>query len=898
MNDAHPRRGANPSLGGLNDLIPETLPSVLAQPEVFKFVQFAPWAGAMPDTRAYWLMPTVEAVTAVMCSAAPLEFRVRASCAALVDHAMASGAWLMGPEQDRMTILAAESEDEELHPIVSNPGLNELLMRRLRHVARQTARTHEPVICRRFDALGHCRDFVAVPLIFSGRIIGTLMCLFRSDLYRGDQELGAVEIIARIMAMALNAGRLVFSQPAQDAAHSEAVHGQGPGTLGQGPSSMPHVGIALRGISDTSDASDNFPSSETFTLSVGELGLGPSPHALGGGGPMAFHAATSESRGPSGEPGRGIASRKQPIDESARLEAIIRSMPGSMVVINKHGIATESLPGSLLSEPLPIKKAGNQGWLFNFLTDHAQQSHQVAIRKALRGESSSCQFQVGDWTGGPGGVQVIEQTFNPIRNETGEVVEVIGYAHNVTKQVTMGETLRQLREHDAVTDCMTMSALREQAEREIIEEGQHRIPLVFYTIEIEKSGAGIHLLGQSSFEELLQTVVARIRRQLPRLHILARRGDQSFVAVARLDDGLQAAAVSAEKIVQVLSDPIVTGRYEYFIATNVGYSMYPQDGGTLDEMFYNSDIAAMASERERRNMATAFMPSMASEANERVRIETALHRAVDHEEFELAYQPKVDLMTGDVTGVEALIRWPGRYNISPAKFIPIAEECGLISFIGEWALRRACECAKRWAADGNCIPVSVNVSTRQFQDSDFHDTVANILKETGCEPHLLELEVTEGVLMNDPLTAIACFNALKQLGVKISIDDFGTGFSSLSYLKNLPVDKLKIDRAFVIGLPGEKDNEAIVKAILAMANAMGLRTVAEGVEDFEGVKHLKTLGCHEIQGYYFSKPLFEADFLRWLDGYRSVQAPKATQMNDNETLGKRRYEAGLSTLVD
>jgi EAL domain-containing protein (putative c-di-GMP-specific phosphodiesterase class I)/GGDEF domain-containing protein len=435
----------------------------------------------------------------------------------------------------------------------------------------------------------------------------------------------------------------------------------------------------------------------------------------------------------------------------------------------------------------------------------------------------------------------------------------------------MSDTLRQLREHDPVTDCMTIGALREQAEREIADYEQQKIPLVFYTIEIEKFGTGIHLLGQSSFEELLQTVVARIRRQLPKLHFLARRGDHSFVAVARFDTESQDGPSSASGIIQVLNDPIVTGRYEYFIAASVGYSSFPRDGGTLDEMLYNSDIAAMASARQRHNLALAFSPSMASEANERVRIETALHRAVDHEEFQLAYQPKVDLATGKVTGVEALIRWPGRNNMSPAKFIPIAEECGLISFIGEWALRQSCKVTMQWKRAGHHIPISVNVSTRQFQDSDFHDIVEEILKETGCEPALIELEVTEGVMIRDPEAAIEIFNKLKSLGLKISIDDFGMGFSSLSYLKNLPVDKLKIDRAFVAGLPHEKDNEAITIAIIAMAGAMGLRTVAEGVEDIECLEHLRAMGCDEIQGFYFSKPLFEKEFLSWLYAYESVR---------------------------
>jgi EAL domain-containing protein (putative c-di-GMP-specific phosphodiesterase class I)/GGDEF domain-containing protein/PAS domain-containing protein len=756
-------------------------------------------APSSTSARAQWLLPSVEAVTSVMCSAAPLQSKIKASCAALVDHAMASGAWLMGPSQDSPIVMAAESEDEELHPILSSPGLNELLMRRMRQLGQATERSFDPLIHRQFDALGFPRDFVVAPLVSCGKVIGTLHCLFRSDLKRLDQELQAIEIIARIMAVALK--------------------------------NAPIENAKVRDPSSTATTITLVPKSKPAAIS-----------------------------------------------DELRLETVTSLLPGAVVSINLHGIVTQVVPGSLLTSPLPLKKAGNQGWLFNFSTDHAQQSQQAAIRKALRGEMSSCQFQVGDWTGSNDSMHIIEQNFSPVKNGIGEVVEVIGYAHDITEKITMSETLRQLREHDPITDCMTLGALREHAEKEMSVKDK-RNELVFYTIEIEKFGSGIHLLGQSSFEELLQTVVARIRRQLPKMHFLARRGDHSFVAVARFDPEIDSEShngqTSANNIVQVLNDPIVTGRYEYFIAASVGYSHFPSDGGTLDEMFYNADIAAMESSRQRHNMALAFVPSMASEANERVRIETALHRAVDHEEFHLAYQPKVDLQTGEVTGVEALIRWPGRTNMSPAKFIPIAEECGLISFIGEWALRQSCKVAMSWYNAGHVIPISVNVSTRQFQDSDFHDIVEDILRETGCRPELIELEVTEGVMIRDPEAAISIFNDLKKLGVKISIDDFGMGFSSLSYLKNLPVDKLKIDRTFVAGLPHEKDNEAITKAILAMADAMGLRTVAEGVEEIECLEHLRGMGCHEIQGYYFSKPLFEQEFMSWLFAYESVQKLKA-----------------------
>lgn len=750
------------------------------------------------ESRAHWLMHSVEAVTAVMCSAAPFEFKIRAACAALVDHSMASGAWLTIPLGDKTSVLASESEDEELKPIVTNLGLNEMLLRRLNQAGKDAERTFEPTIIRSFDALGLFRDFVAAPLVISGRVIGMLTCLFQLDMRRSDQDLQAVEVVARIFAMTLQSG-------------------------------LPRVALSQEKASQGVDA--------FMVLS---------------------RSGEDEAIHPAGR-------------QAARMEAIVRCLPGSVVIFNTSGIATESVCGSSAMALLPLLKDDNQGLIFNFSTEQALSAQKSAVRKALCGEESTCQFQVGDWNGANDAHRVIEQTFSSVRNGANEVVEVIAYVHDVTEKVTMGETLRQLREYDGVTDCMTIGALRDQGARDMADQGRQEIPLVFYTIEIEKSGAGIHLLGQSSFKELLQTVVARIRRQLPRVHTIARRGDHSFVAIAQLEGAGQTPQDISQKIIDVLSEPIVTGHHEYFISTNVGHSVYPQDGGTIDEMLYNSDIAAISAAREKGNLSRAFTPQMAHEASERVNIETALHRAVDNEEFKLAYQPKVDLATGKVSGVEALIRWPGRNNMSPAQFIPIAEDCGLISFVGEWSLREACKTVANWAKQGRRIPVSVNVSARQFQDSDFNEIIEEILLDTQCDPDLLEIEVTEGVMIRDPQAAMSSFKELKKLGIMLSIDDFGTGYSSLAYLKELPVDKLKIDRAFVMGLPHDKDSEAIVKAILAMAKAMNLRTVAEGVEDLECLKRLRQLGCDEIQGYYFSKALFEDDFMAWYDAYESVR---------------------------
>lgn len=493
---------------------------------------------------------------------------------------------------------------------------------------------------------------------------------------------------------------------------------------------------------------------------------------------------------------------------------------------------------------------------------------QEAFRSAMDGVPSKCHVNHH----GPNGVRIVEHRFAPVADHRGVTSEVAMFARDVTDFAKMKQSLRELTERDSVTGSLTMGALIDRARAHIEAGGCPGKQTVFMSIEVDGSGTGVHFLGNDVFEELIQSIMGRISKCFPGEDAIARRGERNFVAMLDVTDGKKFASEVSSRLVNELREPLVNGRKEHAMSVTVGYSIYPDDGKSADEMFRCADIAASSAQRSGRNCALPFKLEMAQEADERSRLEARLYRAVENEEFTLAFQPKIQLSDGSVSGVEALLRWSGKNAISPARFIPIAEECGLISYIGEWVLRQACKTAKRWSDSGIRIPISVNVSTRQFHDNDFHNIVREILDECECDPSLIDLEVTEGVMFTDPSAAILSFSLLKEMGVSISIDDFGMGFSSLSYLKSLPADSVKIDRAFIGGLPKDKDNAAIAMAIIAMAKAMNMRVVAEGVEERECLVYLRSLGCDEVQGFYFSKALPEDAFLSWYDAYRRLAA--------------------------
>lgn len=348
---------------------------------------------------------------------------------------------------------------------------------------------------------------------------------------------------------------------------------------------------------------------------------------------------------------------------------------------------------------------------------------------------------------------------------------------------------------------------------------------------------------------------------------LARLGGDEFTMLLSTIERGEDAVIVAERIRANLAQALVFGDHELYITTSIGIAIYPDDGETAEELLKNADLAMYYAKRAGGNMYRYFSTKMSETALHRLTLENHLRKAIERGELDLHYQPQLDVASGAFFGLEALLRWdsPELGRISPVEFIPLAEETGLIVGIGEWVLRRACRQAKSWRDQG--IPLTrmaVNVSAIQFLHKGFSSLVATILDETGLEPDVLELELTESALINDEDDVLQVLQTLKKVGVQLAIDDFGTGYSSLSRLKNFPIDRLKIDQSFVSGIEQDSDNAAIVVAVIAMAEGMDMKVIAEGVETAGQLTFLTNKHCNEIQGYLLSKPLPKAQVEEFL----------------------------------
>ncbi|MDP2155334.1 MAG: GGDEF domain-containing phosphodiesterase, partial [Sulfuricella sp.] len=334
------------------------------------------------------------------------------------------------------------------------------------------------------------------------------------------------------------------------------------------------------------------------------------------------------------------------------------------------------------------------------------------------------------------------------------------------------------------------------------------------------------------------------------------------------------AAEVAARILSVLSQPFLLAGKEIFVGASVGITLYPTDGEAREGLIQNAEVAMYRAKEHGDSAYQFFTGDMNVRAFERLAMENSLRKALERGELLLYYQPQVDLETGKISGMEALLRWqhPELGMVSPAQFIPLAEETGLIVPIGEWVLREACRQNKAWQDAGMArMRVSVNLSARQFRQQNVVEMTAAVLKETGLTADCLELELTESYIMHNPEAAILTLEKLKEMEVFLSVDDFGTGYSSLSYLRRFPIDCLKIDQSFIRDTPGNADSAAIVTAIVAMGHSLGLKMVAEGVETAEQLTFLQRLKCQEMQGYYFSKPLPADAFTTLLSEGRCLQ---------------------------
>lgn len=449
-------------------------------------------------------------------------------------------------------------------------------------------------------------------------------------------------------------------------------------------------------------------------------------------------------------------------------------------------------------------------------------------------------------------------TISAIKNEKGRITHYVAVFTDITERKRYEEQIKHQALHDPLTDLPNRRLFHDRLAHAIREakETQRKVAVLFLDLDRFKNINDTlgHILG----DELLRHVAKRLSSCVPREGVLARIGGDEFAVLLPALTARAEAERVAKDIVDRFTQPIALGERSLYVSISVGISLYPDDGDDCPTLIKNADMAMYCAKEEGGNRYRFFTPGMRLETVQRWQLENGMRQALELGELQLVYQPQVEAQTGRMVGVEALLRWhhPEQGVMSPATFIPLAEETGFIVPIGDWVLRTACAQAKAWQEAGlPPIRVAVNLSARQFQEGRLEATVRRVLAETGLEPQFLELEITEGIMMTNHTQTVEQLHRLKALGVKVAIDDFGIGYSSLGYLKKFPIDTLKIDKSFIRDCTDVPEDAAIVKAVIALAKNLNIPVVAEGVENPRQLAFLCAEGCDVIQGYLYSPPV-------------------------------------------
>lgn len=444
----------------------------------------------------------------------------------------------------------------------------------------------------------------------------------------------------------------------------------------------------------------------------------------------------------------------------------------------------------------------------------------------------------------------------PVFDEAGHLVGQRATNIDITQRRSYEDHIERMAYFDSLTDLPNRNLLARFL-REQIEATDERHYFAVLFLDLHRFNHINDSFGHAFGDLLLAQVGRRLKECCQHHGLVARFGGDEFVVVASDLDNSGDAVEYAQHLLDTVEEPFHVEQEEIYISGSVGISLYPFDGQDAETLIRNADAAMYRSKRERSDFIRLYTPSLVEDAADFVDIESRMRRGLGRREFILHYQPKVAIDSGRIVSLEALVRWqsPGRGLIPPDDFIPIAEETGLIRPLGEQILRDACRQVSQWQVQGIRIPVAVNISGRQFSDSNFCETVGRILKETDCDPALLELEVTEQVFLHDMTATVAKLTRLRHMGIRIALDDFGTGYSSLNYLKELPLDAVKIDMSFIRHITEDPRDLAILRAIVLLCSDLHMETIAEGIESLEQRTLLAGLGCGIGQGFFFHRPL-------------------------------------------
>lgn len=505
-------------------------------------------------------------------------------------------------------------------------------------------------------------------------------------------------------------------------------------------------------------------------------------------------------------------------------------------------------------------------------------------QKLHHGSVASCATMMGS----KGKEIAIDYTMAPIYDRDKEINGAVYVFRDVSEARELSIQNAYSAQHDFLTGLPNRTLLNDRIGNAIALAARHKKKVVVLFLDLDGFKHINDSLGHPVGDILLQSVAKRLSSCVRGGDTVSRQGGDEFIILLSEVTNLLDAANKADLILKRIADTHCTEHHDLHVTGSIGISVYPDDGLDAETLIKNSDTAMYQAKANGRQSYQFFTATMNVRAVERQAIEENLRRALKVGEFELHYQPRINLRTRKIIGAEALVRWehPTRGLVPPLEFIPIAEDCGLIVPIGAWVLRMACQQAKAWNDAGHAkLMMSVNVSAIEFSDPHFLEGVFRILEETKMDPHRLELELTESVLMKSPESAVSVLQALRNKGISIAIDDFGTGYSSLSYLRKFPVDALKIDQSFVRQIEFDGENSVIVKAVIGMARSLKLRVVAEGIESLQQLQFLASHHCDEAQGYYFSKPLPASQFAKLL--HEGVPATFYTESENNQRTHSR-----------
>ena len=544
----------------------------------------------------------------------------------------------------------------------------------------------------------------------------------------------------------------------------------------------------------------------------------------------------------------------------AKNNALLNAMPDTLFVIRRNGTIVNFLAGNeAATMPEP---RGDQIRISDYLpNDIANQWFELIHRVIQDGKPQQCEFTLGDQAE----KYHYELQMVPYLNDL-----TLAIVREITDRKRAEERVHRLAYFDTLTGLPNRQLFQQHLSAAIARAKEHDLKVAALYIDLDNFKRINDTLGHNFGDVVLKTIAKRldscIRAQDCVIRQgtddngfrLARLGGDEFVAIVQDLDTQEQAVTVTERIRTELTRPVQHLGHEFVVTSSIGVSLFPDDGSDLDTLLRNADVAMYQAKNAGRNSVRFYSGTMSLRSLERLELENGLRYALQRDQLKLYYQPQIDVATQRMVCVEALLRWnhPERGDIPPDKFIPLAEECGLIAPLGEWVLTTACRQIKEWQDKfDDQLTIAVNVSSQQFFHSDVADVVLKAIFEASLKPSSLTLELTETILMNDVEKTIATLTKLRDAGTSLAMDDFGTGYSSLSYLKRLPLDTLKIDRSFVMDLENNSDDAAICAAIIAMAHNLGLKVIAEGVETQEQLNYLSDQGCDEIQGFLISKPL-------------------------------------------